>query len=66
MDTVKIKDDVYWVGVVDPELVVFDIVVPTEHGTTYNSYLVRGEKIAIVDTVKAQFVDLFLEKSGHW
>ncbi|GJQ59103.1 MAG: FprA family A-type flavoprotein [Candidatus Scalindua sp. AMX11] len=62
MDTVKIKDDVYWVGVVDPELVVFDIVVPTEHGTTYNSYLVRGEKIAIVDTVKAQFVDLFLEK----
>ncbi len=62
MDTVKIKEDVYWVGVTDPELVVFDIVVPTEHGTTYNSYLVRGEKVAIVDTVKAQFVDEFLEK----
>ncbi len=61
MDEVKIKDNVYWVGVQDPELAVFDIVVPTEHGTTYNSYLVRGEKVAIIDTVKAHFVDEFLE-----
>ncbi len=62
MDKEEIKDDVYWVGVQDPELAIFDIVVPTAHGTTYNSYLVRGEKVAIVDTVKAPFVDEFLEK----
>ncbi len=62
MEAVEIKKDVFWVGSVDPNLVVFDIVVPTEHGTTYNSYLVRGEKIAVIDTVKAYFVDDFLEK----
>lgn len=62
MDAVKIKEDVYWIGALDPKLVVFDIVVPTEYGTTYNSYLVRGEKTAIIDTVKAFCVDDFLEK----
>ncbi len=62
MEPVKIKEDVYWIGSLDPDLVIFDIVVPTKHGTTYNSYLIRGEKIAIIDTVKASFVDDFLSK----
>lgn len=62
MEAVEIKKDVFWVGATDPDLVVFDIVVPTEHGTTYNAYLVRGEKIAVIDTVKEQFVDEFLDK----
>ena len=62
MEPVKIKEDVYWIGVLDPNLVVFDIVIPTEYGTTYNSYLVRGEKTAIIDTVKAHFIDDFLSK----
>ncbi|MFQ5965819.1 MAG: FprA family A-type flavoprotein [Candidatus Scalinduaceae bacterium] len=62
MEAVKIKEDVYWVGSLDPDLVVFDIVVPTKHGTTYNSYLVRGEKIAVIDTVKAYYVDDFIAK----
>ena len=57
-----IKEGVYWIGALDPNLVVFDIVVPTEHGTTYNSYLVRGEKTAIIDTVKVYCVDDFLSK----
>ena len=59
---VKIKEDVYWIGSVDPGLVVFDIVIPTKHGTTYNSYLVRGEKIAVIDTVKSYCVDDFISK----
>ncbi|NLU35276.1 MAG: FprA family A-type flavoprotein [Wolinella succinogenes] len=47
---------VHWVGVKDPELAIFDIVVPTEHGTTYNSYLIQGsEKCALIDTSKANF-----------
>ena len=59
---VKIKEDVYWIGSVDPGLVVFDIVIPTKHGTTYNSYLVKGEKIAVIDTVKSYCVDDFISK----
>jgi len=48
------------VGVKDPGLTVFDIVIPTEHGTTYNSYLVKGtEKTALIDCVKRPFVAEF-------
>jgi len=52
--------DVYCVGVKDPGLTVFDIVIPTEHGTTYNSYLVKGtEKTALIDCVKRPFAEEF-------
>ena len=60
---VEIKENVYWIGSLDPGLVTFDIVIPTKYGTTYNSYLVRGEKIAVIDTVKGYCVDDFISKS---
>ena len=65
MSSVKIKENVFWVGSVDPDLVVFDIVIPTDHGTTYNSYLVKGkEKIALIDTVKEPFCEDFIKTLG--
>ncbi len=65
MKPVKIKDDVHWVGVLDPSLIVFDIVIPTAHGTTYNSYLVKGkEKTALIDTVKAEFTEDYIKSLG--
>ena len=61
MDAIKIAKDVHWVGVKDPDLKVFDIVVETKHGTTYNSYLIKGENsAALIDTVKAGFTEEFL------
>lgn len=42
MQSVKIKDGVYSVGVQDPDLEIFDIVMRTEYGTSYNSYLIRA------------------------
>ncbi len=61
MEPVTLAPDVHWVGAKDPDLAVFDIVIPTEYGTTYNSYLVRGtEKTALIDCVKRPFAgDLF-------
>ncbi len=56
----EIKKDIYWTGVLDPELRVFDILMSTERGTTYNSYLVKGEKIAVIDTAKGRFYEQFL------
>ncbi|MGI6435226.1 MAG: FAD-dependent oxidoreductase [Syntrophomonadaceae bacterium] len=54
MKTVAIKDNVYWVGGQDPNLKIFDIVIPTEHGTSSNAYLVKGtEKTALIYTVKS-------------
>ncbi len=44
-----------------PDLRVFDIIMSTKNGTTYNSYLIQDEKIAIIDTVKAKFAEPYLE-----
>ena len=61
MPIVTLAPDVYCVGVKDPGLTIFDIVIPTEHGTTYNSYLVKGtEKTALIDCVKRPFAAEFL------
>lgn len=62
MNSVEIKRDVYWVGVKNPELRVFDIVMETERGTTYNSYLIVDEKIVLIDTVKDGYYDEFIYK----
>ncbi len=56
-----ISENVYWVGVIDYKLKVFDIIMKTEYGTTYNSYLIIGsDKIALIATAKLQFKDEFL------
>lgn len=63
MKSLKIKNDLYWVGALDPELRVFDIIMHTPYGTTYNSYVVKGsEKTAVIETVKVEFFEQYLER----
>jgi flavorubredoxin len=63
MKSYKLKDGVYWVGTIDYDLKVFDIVMHTEFGSTYNSYIVQGnEKTALIDTAKSPFKDEFFER----
>ncbi|MBW9155149.1 FprA family A-type flavoprotein [Clostridium sp. FP2] len=62
MKTTKLKDNIYWIGVNNPELRVFDIIMETKKGTTYNSYLIDDEKIAIIDCVKDGYFEEFLGK----
>ncbi|MBD1913893.1 MULTISPECIES: diflavin flavoprotein [unclassified Leptolyngbya] len=38
----------------------FDIEFELQNGTTYNSFLIRGEKVALIDTSHAKFQDLYL------
>ena len=48
----KIKKDIYWVGAVDWDRRLFDELIPLPQGTSYNSYLIKGqEKTALIDTV---------------
>jgi flavorubredoxin/NADPH-dependent 2,4-dienoyl-CoA reductase/sulfur reductase-like enzyme/rubredoxin len=62
MEALKIRDDVFWVGVQDPDLKIFDIVMTTELGTTYNAYLVKGsDKTVLIETVKERFFAEYLE-----
>ncbi len=62
MKPVQIKPDVYWIGALHPDLRVFDIIMYCKNGTTYNSYLVKGDKVAIIDTVKDKFSAGYLER----
>ena len=53
MSTMELKKNFYWAGILDPDLEVFDIIMHTDFGTTYNSYLLKGsEKTALFDTAK--------------
>jgi len=56
---IEVKDGVTWVGAVDWDVRNFHGYV-THRGTTYNAYLVQGEKTALVDTVKAPFYETML------
>ena len=54
--------DVKWIGVLDHDIVTFDVVMETLDGTTYNSYFINAEKKAIIETTKLQFWDTYLAK----
>ncbi|MBR7045240.1 MAG: FAD-dependent oxidoreductase [Lachnospiraceae bacterium] len=58
MKAFKIRQDLYWTGVLDPDLRVFDIIMETRYGTSYNSYLLEGsQKTALFETAKLSFFD---------
>lgn len=62
MSAFRICDDLYQVGVLNPNLRVFDIVMSTDYGTTYNSYLLKGkEKTALIEASHLSFFDYFLD-----
>jgi flavorubredoxin len=58
----QVTEDVSWIGVLDKEIVTFDIVMETKEGTTYNSYFIDAAKKVVVDTVKDGFQDIYLQK----
>lgn len=61
MSSVKITDSLYAVGILNPSLRVFDIVMETEYGTTYNSYLLKGEKAnVLVECCHKKYFDQYL------
>ncbi len=59
---IEITPDVKWVGILDYDIVTFDIVMQTEDGTTYNSYFIDADHKAIIETSKRQFSKTWLEK----
>ena len=60
MKSLKLRENFYWVGVEDPDLRVFDIIMYTEFGTTYNSYVLKAQdKTILFETAKAKYFDDF-------
>ncbi len=64
MSTKEIASGIYWVGVNDRETDLFEGMWPLPLGVSYNAYLVVGERTALIDTVKAPFVDELLANIG--
>ena len=63
MKTLELRKNFYWTGIVDSNLRVFDIIMYTEFGTTYNSYVLKaGDKTVLFETAKVKFWDEYLEK----
>ena len=62
MNYKELKKDFYWTGVLDKDLRVFDIIMHTEFGTTYNSYVLKtDDKVVLFETAKIKFFDSYLE-----
>ena len=59
----EIADKVYWTGVVDDRKVPFHRLI-LEKGTSYNSYLIKDEKTALIDTVDMLFGKEFVDNLG--
>lgn len=63
MRSLELRKNFYWTGIVDDTLRVFDIIMYTEFGTSYNSYVLKaGDKTILFETAKAKFFDEYLEK----
>jgi flavorubredoxin len=59
---IDVTGDVKWIGILDYDIRTFDIVMYTDFGTTYNSYLINADKKAIVEVVKEKFSETYLRK----
>lgn len=62
MSVLAICDNVFEVGAAHPDRELFDCLMPTPHGTSYNSYLVVGkEKTALIDAVDPEKTGVLLQ-----
>lgn len=56
----KITDNIYWIGTNDTRTHLFEHVYPIPKGVSYNSYLIKDEKTALLDTADSSTADQFL------
>ncbi len=61
MSSLELLKDVYYVGYVDWEVRNFHGY-STNRGSSYNAYLVKGEKTVLIDAVKKPYFEHYLEK----
>ena len=59
---VEINENLFYVGVNDRTKNLFENLWPLPKGVSYNSYVLRDEKTALIDTVDISFTDVFLNK----
>lgn len=58
----NITDDIFYIGVDDHDIDLFEGQYVVENGMAYNSYVIMDDKIAVMDTVDGNFAEEWLEK----
>ncbi|MDR9403909.1 MAG: diflavin flavoprotein A, partial [Halothece sp. Uz-M2-17] len=61
LQTLEIAPETTAIRCLDWDRERFDIEFPLENGTTYNSFIIQGEKLALVDTSHEKFRQLYLD-----
>ena len=61
----KIGNDIYYVGVNDHQVDLFERQYVVLNGMSYNSYVIMDEKIAVMDTVDAVIISESLENMAR-
>ena len=61
LQTVEIASETTAIRCLDWDRDRFDIEFGLQNGTTYNSFIIRGDKLALVDTSHAKFRQLYLD-----
>lgn len=56
-----ISDTVFYAGVNDRKVDLFEGQYPVPNGISYNSYIIKGEKVAVMDSVDKDFGEEWLE-----
>ena len=58
----ELIENVIYCGLNDEKREIFDELIPLEHGTTYNSYLIKGsEKVALIDTMYPPKIEEYIK-----
>lgn len=64
MSVIKLSQSVYSIGVINPSLRVFDIIMESKYGTSYNSYLITGSKNVLIESVHNDYFDEYIYNIG--
>ena len=59
-----ISDTVFYAGVNDRKVDLFEGQYPVPNGISYNSYIIKGERVAVMDSVDKNFGEEWLENIG--
>ena len=57
MSAIKLKENLWSVGVLNPSLRAFDIVMESKYGTSYNAYLLTGDKTVLIEAVHTDYFE---------
>ena len=60
MSAIELRPGIWSVGVLNPNLRVFDIIMPADYGTSYNAYLITGEKNVLIETVHLDYFEEYV------